>query len=78
LQVLAESSQRLSDALKAKHPNVDWRSLSGFRNVLVHEYFGIRLERVWQIVEEDLPELKRQMETIRGKLSEDRPQQDLY
>lgn len=78
LQVLAESSQRLSDALKAKHPNVDWRSLSGFRNVLVHEYFGIRLERVWQIVEEDLPELKRQMEIIRGKLSEDRPQQDLY
>ena len=67
---MAESSQRLSDALKAKHLNIDWRSLSGFRNVLVHDYFGIRLERVWQIVEKDLPELKRQMEMIRGELGE--------
>ncbi len=73
LQILAESSQRLSDALKAKHLDIDWRSLSGFRNVLVHEYFGIRLERVWQIVEEDLPELKRQVEKIRGELGDDRP-----
>lgn len=73
LQILAESSQRLSDDVKAKHSDIDWRSLSGFRNVLVHEYFGIRLERVWQIIEKDLPELKRQMETIRGKLGDDRP-----
>jgi len=73
LQVLAESSQRLSDALRARHSEIDWRSLSGFRNVLVHEYFGIRLERVWQIVEEDLPELKLHMETIRGELGDDRP-----
>jgi len=73
LQVLAESSQRLSDTLKAKHPEIDWRSLSGFRNVMVHDYFGIRLERVWEIIEKDLPELKRQMETIRRELGDDRP-----
>ena len=38
LQTLAESSQRLSHAIKAEHPTVDWKGLAGFRNVLVHDY----------------------------------------
>ena len=58
LQVLSESTQRLSANLKADHPEVDWRGISGFRNVLVHDYLGIHLIRVWEIVEDDLSELK--------------------
>ena len=58
LQVLSESTQRLSANLKADHPEVDWRGISGFRNVLVHDYLGINLIRVWEIVEDDLSELK--------------------
>lgn len=58
LQVLSESTQRLSDGLKEAHPEVDWRGISGFRNVLVHDYLGIHLIRVWEIVEDDLSELK--------------------
>jgi len=58
LQTLAESTQRLSDALKANHPEVDWLKIAGFRNVLVHGYLGVDLERVWIIVERDLPNLK--------------------
>ena len=61
LQVLAESTQRLSDDFKARHPHVDWRALAGFRNVLVHEYLGVDIDRVWQIVERNLPELKRHL-----------------
>jgi len=53
LQVLSESIQRLSAGLKATHPEVDWRGISGFRNVLVHDYLGINLIRVWEIVEDD-------------------------
>jgi uncharacterized protein with HEPN domain len=58
LQVMAESTQRLSDAFKQQHSKVDWRALSGFRNVLVHDYLGVDKDRVWQIVERNLPELK--------------------
>ena len=58
LQVLSESTQRLSDGLKEAHPEVDWRGISGFGNVLVHDYLGIHLIRVWEIVEDDLSELK--------------------
>jgi len=58
LQTLAESSRRLSEDLRAKHPEVDWRGIGGFRNVLVHDYLGIDVERVWDVVEKDLPDLK--------------------
>jgi len=59
LQTMAESTQRLSDRLKAQAPEVDWRSLSGFRNVLVHDYLGgIDLGRVWDAVDVDLPGLE--------------------
>jgi uncharacterized protein with HEPN domain len=64
LQTLAESSQRLSAELKAAHPDVDWRGISGLRNILVHDYLGINLVRVWEIVERDLPILKGQIEVI--------------
>ncbi|HXG08746.1 MAG TPA: DUF86 domain-containing protein [Gemmataceae bacterium] len=58
LQTLAESTQRLSDALKAQYPQTDWTGISGFRNVLVHNYLGVDVARVWAIVENDLPNLK--------------------
>jgi uncharacterized protein with HEPN domain len=64
LQTLAESTQRLSLDLKAAHPEVDWRGISGFHNILVHDYLGINLVRVWEILERDLPLLKRQIETL--------------
>lgn len=58
LQIMAESSQRLSEELKAKAPGVDWRALAGFRNILVHDYLGgVDLERVWDAIAVSLPEL---------------------
>ena len=59
LQTMAESTQRLSEASKAQTPDVDWRALAGFRNVLVHDYLGgIDLDRVWDAVEFYLPGLE--------------------
>jgi len=49
LQLLAESSQRISSELKSRYPEVDWRGLSGFRNVLVHDSSGIDVARIWRI-----------------------------
>ena len=58
LQVMAESTQRLSGELKAAHPEIQWPGIAGFRNLLVHDYFGVDLRAVWQIVAKDVPELK--------------------
>lgn len=70
LQTLAESTQRLSAALRAAHPDVDWERIAGFRNVLVHDYLGINMARVWEIVAHGLPELKHQVQTILQELGE--------
>jgi uncharacterized protein with HEPN domain len=55
---MCESTQRLSSAAKVKHPEVAWKDISGFRNVLVHDYFGIDLDLVWEIMQQDMPILK--------------------
>jgi len=57
LQVLAESSQRISDDLKRIYDDVAWRDISGFRNILVHDYLGIDCDTIWSVVEQDLPGL---------------------
>jgi len=66
LQVMAQSIMRLPDDLKARHGEVDWRGLAGFRNVLVHDYLGVNLHRVWEIVRDDLPTLKAALEAMRS------------
>ncbi len=57
LQTLAESSQRLSSEIKGTEPQIPWRELSGFRNVIVHGYLGVDLGAVWLVVEQDLQAL---------------------
>ena len=64
LQTLSESTQRLSAALKAGHPEIDWVRVGGFRNVLVHDYLGINFVRVWEIIQNGLPQLKAAIEKI--------------
>lgn len=59
LQTLSESTQRLSDTLKARHPEIEWKRIAAFRNILVHNYLGIDMERIWEIVQRDVPALKR-------------------
>ena len=59
LQVMVESTQRLSDALKSAHPEIDWRQIAGFRNIVVHSYLNVEPDRVWLVVEQDLPPLQR-------------------
>ena len=64
LQILSESTQHLSETLKDAHPEIDWKRIAGFRNILVHDYLGINLVRVWEIVERYLPKLKEKIDEI--------------
>lgn len=65
LQTLAESSQRLSDATKNTEPDIAWRDIAGFRNVLVHGYLAVNLDAVWRVVEQDLTPLSAALERMR-------------
>jgi uncharacterized protein with HEPN domain len=68
LQTLAESSQRLSNEIKATEPQMPWRELAGFRNVIVHGYLGVDLGAVWLVVEQDLPALSDAVSRMAGQL----------
>jgi len=58
LQVLAESTQRISDSVKTNYPDTEWQAISGFRNILVHDYLGLDLKLIWSVVEKRLPPLR--------------------
>ncbi len=58
LQVIGEAARALPQEIREKAPGVDWSEIIGMRHVLVHDYFGIDTEVVWNAVEEDLPRLK--------------------
>lgn len=58
-EIIGEAAKRLDDAYRAAHPQIPWRAMAGLRDVLIHQYEGVDLERVWTIVEDDLPTLKK-------------------
>lgn len=58
LGIIGEASKNIPDEMKKDFSNVQWRQIAGTRDILVHDYFGIRLERIWNTVKEDLPKLK--------------------
>jgi len=70
LQTMAESVKRLSSTHKDAHPEVFWQGIIGFRNILVHDYLGIKLERVWDIIKNDLPVLLKAVETIKKEIEQ--------
>ena len=58
LEIIGEATKRVSQALKDAHPDISWKPIAGMRDKLVHDYFGINLQLVWDVVERDLPTLK--------------------
>ena len=68
LQELAESTQRLSSPIKDTQPDIPWSDIAGFRNVLVHDYLGLNISRIWDIVERDLATLQTAIEAMMREL----------
>ena len=67
LEIIGEASGKIPDHIKSKYPDVPWRMLKDFRNVLAHHYFGINVDIVWDIVRRKLPDLKQQVKDIAGR-----------
>lgn len=60
----ANRPQKIDQQHKERHPEINWRSIAGMRNVLVHEYFEVDFETVWLVVTRDLPPLEKAMRAI--------------
>ncbi len=62
LEVIGEATKNLTDRFRNQHPDIPWKEMAGTRDRLMHHYFGINQEIVWQIIVQDLPKLKKQIE----------------
>jgi uncharacterized protein with HEPN domain len=69
LMIIGEACRALSADFRTKHPVEVWALAAGLRNVIVHEYFGIDLGVVWNVIEHDLPALKLRVQEILGQES---------
>ncbi|MBI5709385.1 MAG: DUF86 domain-containing protein [Candidatus Eisenbacteria bacterium] len=68
LQIVGEAAAKLGRDFHEAHPSVPWSKVVAMRNVLVHDYFGIDLEEVWQVVGRDLQSLERQLRILAAEL----------
>jgi len=59
-EVIGEAANRLPEEVRSLYHDVEWAKIVGFRNILIHEYFGIRLDTVWSAVQEKVPSLEKQ------------------
>ena len=64
MEIIGEASNHISDELKSKFTDVEWAQIVGMRNVFAHEYFGIDSSLVWEIIKNDIPELKEKIKLI--------------
>lgn len=58
IEVMGEAAKNIPESFRKKYPNVPWKKMAGMRDKLIHEYFGVDLEIVWQMIENNLPALK--------------------
>jgi uncharacterized protein with HEPN domain len=72
LQIIGEAARIMPQDLIDKTPHIPWSKMIGMRNILVHDYFRIDTEIVWQVVERDLPNLKRLLQALLEELEADR------
>ncbi len=61
ISVIGEASKNLPAGFKKKYASVNWRDINAMRNILIHEYFGVRVKKVWRTVKEDIPDLKQKV-----------------
>jgi len=64
LEIIGEAAKNISIATKKQHQEIPWRLMAGMRDILIHHYFGVDIDLVWNTVKDDLPNLKELLENI--------------
>lgn len=64
LEIIGEAAKKVPDEFRAEHSQVEWRAMAGMRDQLIHGYFGVDYDLVWDVVRTKIPALKREIEQI--------------
>jgi uncharacterized protein with HEPN domain len=68
LEIIGEAANRITDDLRNTNDSIDWRDIIGLRNILIHDYFGVDLLVVWEIIKNDMPKLKMAVQSVLKQL----------
>ena len=69
LVIIGEAASKISADVRTLAPGVPWRTIVGFRNVAIHDYASVHMGRVWEIIQMELPTLKKHVKNLRSKIS---------
>ncbi|MBI5185764.1 MAG: DUF86 domain-containing protein [Nitrospinae bacterium] len=69
LEIIGEATKKVPSDFKSKYPNIEWKEMAGMRDLLIHNYFGIDYDIVWDVVANKIPELQEKIEEIFGNES---------
>jgi uncharacterized protein with HEPN domain len=69
IEIIGEAANHISEETKNSFPDIPWKNIIGLRNILIHEYFGIDAKIIWDIIQYNLPELKKQMLLLSKKIN---------
>jgi uncharacterized protein with HEPN domain len=69
LEIIGEAAKQIQDEIRDKYPDVEWKKISGLRDMLIHQYFGVDVEIVWDIISKKIPLLKKQLSYLLGSLT---------
>jgi uncharacterized protein with HEPN domain len=64
IEIIGEACNNITETIRETYPDIEWRSIKGFRNISIHEYFDVSVPLVWQIAQNDIPKLKQQFEKL--------------
>ena len=64
IEIVGEACNHISSELKLAHDEIEWKPITGFRNISIHEYFGVNFHIVWEIAQNDLPVIKKHFKKI--------------
>ena len=71
IEIIGEAVKRLSEDSRSRRPDIPWSQIAGMRDVLIHHYFGVKLETVWEVVDQNLSPLRVAVEDVLANLTAD-------